>query len=526
MLEQLKSQDPTILFRPHEKQQLVCNSPSKYIWVFGGNRSGKTEICTYETKRMLEGTHPVRSLSRRWDGNPWLIWLCSQDGETQRDVLQKKWDKTIPKSWIISQPQRAGEYVRTELMIPNVQYGMVKAEVAWKTYDSKDETFEGASVDLVLGDEEPPKTKYEGIMARLFDSGAWGNGFFMCGMTPVKGEGWTITEILDPYKDGKLPHIFVVEMSTYDNAVNLGGVERVKEFELSIPEEARPARIYGIGFAREGYVLNTFKDELYPNGHVLMPFKPDWSAFCPFESIDYGFSVPTSIGFYAVDSKNTIYKYDEIYVRGHTVPELKSLIYKKRREYGYDKPIITLIDPSSARTESNGKRIIDQFSSKEQNVWVGAGKEPTNAHMLNLYKKWQAGKISWKAYQDTKAEFEKKEGYASYPVGCAPADNRREQGWDLFNEYLTFDKNTNLPRFFITKNCVESRREMMRLKWKKTKDGSPSKNNEVSGDDHACDEGRYMCSFKPMYNKSWFRRLARSITSTRNGSSSIRVRSI
>ena len=44
----------------HEKQLLFHKNPAKNRWVFGGNRSGKTECGAVETVWLARGIHPFR----------------------------------------------------------------------------------------------------------------------------------------------------------------------------------------------------------------------------------------------------------------------------------------------------------------------------------------------------------------------------------------------------------------------------------------------------------------------------------
>lgn len=482
----------------------MCQSDSKWIWVFGGNRAGKTENNIAELKRQIEGTHPYRNLQKRPDGQPWMIWLTSEDGETQRDVLQVKFDRFIPKEWIAHKSMRNREYDIIILKLYNKMYDeVVEAQITWKTYKSDTDSFEGASVDIIVADEEPPQDKFNAMKARLLDSGAWGNGFFTCAMTPTKGEGWTTTDIWDKRDD--LTDMLVTSMSTYDNAENLGGVERVKAWELSLNEWERPARVYGLPFAREGSVVDKFINQLYPHGHILLPFKPDWSVCTPFEAIDWGYSAPMAVGFYAVYGDGTIIQYHEIYVRNHSIPRTKGLIYHVRKYYNYKEPRICYIDPTCRNRESSGKSKIDNFNSRDRNVWIGQGVEPAESYAINLRKQLFSGKINQSQFDKEVLRYQAREGYISYPMAVSEATNNRSEGWDTLNSYYEWDYRTMRPRMFVTQNCTETRRELVRLRWKKLKSGEANSKNEVKGDDHSADQQRYITMARPQHNPNYNR---------------------
>lgn len=496
-MDRIARENPLALFPSgyHSKQLLAHQATEKHLFIYGGNRSGKTEFGVIDTLKEWTGDHEYRWLRPRKDGGPCLVWICSETGDVQRDTLQKKFDRFMPKSWIVKNPTRAGVWMHTELLVPNVRYGELRININWKTYDQHVDTYESASVDQVVCDEEPPQEIYDALKVRLLDSLSWGNGWFKSQLTPTKGKGWSI----EKFWHKKTPNVFTLQMSTYDNAINLGGVDAVRELELGLPAYERAARIYGIPTAKYGYVLDKYVDVLYPNGHLLKPFQPDWGVMTPWESIDHGYTT-TSVGFYAVAASGEKYRYAEVYVHNHTVEQVKREVYFKRRQYQYDRPYLTMIDPSVRRREG-GIQIIDQYLSKERNVWVGKGMEPTEAYMHNLRLMVQQGRISDAEFHRRSQQVASREGYISYPLAVSPAVNKREAGWELFNSQLTFDNLTNRPRFYVTENCVEFRREARTCRIKEGRDGKVGKG--VVGDDHALDEARYFLMASPVHIKGF-----------------------
>ena len=69
----------------HEKQLAFHKCQKKNRWVFGGNRSGKTECGAVEAVYMARGIHPFRE--NRKDVFGWVVSLSQQ---VQRDVAQAK----------------------------------------------------------------------------------------------------------------------------------------------------------------------------------------------------------------------------------------------------------------------------------------------------------------------------------------------------------------------------------------------------------------------------------------------------
>ena len=69
----------------HEKQLAFHRSSKRNRWVFGGNRSGKTECGAVECVYMARGIHPYRENRKEVCG-----WVVSLSAQVQRDVAQKK----------------------------------------------------------------------------------------------------------------------------------------------------------------------------------------------------------------------------------------------------------------------------------------------------------------------------------------------------------------------------------------------------------------------------------------------------
>lgn len=79
----------------HKKQIAFHKCKKRNRWVFGGNRSGKTECGAVECIWIARGVHPYRK--NRRDAFGWAVSLSTQ---VQRDVAQAKILKYLPKSWI------------------------------------------------------------------------------------------------------------------------------------------------------------------------------------------------------------------------------------------------------------------------------------------------------------------------------------------------------------------------------------------------------------------------------------------
>ena len=79
----------------HEKQLAFHRCKLRNRWVFGGNRSGKTECGAVEAVWMLRGVHPYRENRRDVRG-----WSVSLTQKVQREVAQAKILEYLRPDWI------------------------------------------------------------------------------------------------------------------------------------------------------------------------------------------------------------------------------------------------------------------------------------------------------------------------------------------------------------------------------------------------------------------------------------------
>ena len=80
----------------HKKQLAFHKCRAKNRWVFGGNRSGKTECGAVEVVYYARGNHPYKKLSKASSG-----WVVSLSTQVQRDVAQAKILNYLNPDWIV-----------------------------------------------------------------------------------------------------------------------------------------------------------------------------------------------------------------------------------------------------------------------------------------------------------------------------------------------------------------------------------------------------------------------------------------
>lgn len=139
----------------HQKQLDFHKCNKKNRWVFGGNRTGKTECGAVETIWMLRGIHPFKQNKKDVCG-----WAVSLSTQVQRDVAQSKILSYLNPDWIQEIVMLSGKKdspssgIIDKIYIKNVFGGI--STLGFKSCDQGREKFQGTSLDFVWFDEEPP----------------------------------------------------------------------------------------------------------------------------------------------------------------------------------------------------------------------------------------------------------------------------------------------------------------------------------------------------------------------------------
>ena len=275
----------------HLKQIEFHKCLSKNRWVFGGNRSGKSQCGAAETVWLARGNHPFRK------NKPISCWVVSLSTQVQRDVAQQKILSFLNPDWIVEIIMLSGRKDDPEngvidyILIRNV-FGSL-SKIAFKSCDQGREKFQGTSLDFVWFDEEPPYDIYLECKMRVLDR----KGEIFGTMTPLKGLTWVYEEIyLNKKQD---PQIWTINMEWADNPYL--DKNEIEEMSRLLSEDELDSRRYGKFVGHGGMVYNEFD----PAIHVIEPFEVpvDWFDNI---SIDPGLHNPLSAHWYAVDYDGNI----------------------------------------------------------------------------------------------------------------------------------------------------------------------------------------------------------------------------
>lgn len=336
----------------HEKQLEFHKCQKRNRWVFGGNRSGKTECGAVETVWRARGIHPYRENRDGVCG-----WVVSPTREVQREVAQKKILYYLNPEWIADVVMVSGKSGNPEggvidyIAVKNVFGGI--STIGFKSAEMGREKFQGASLDFVWFDEEPPEDIYDECRMRVVDR----RGDIYGTMTPLKGLTFVYNRIfLNERGDDNVWHIF---MEWADNPYL--DPEEIAAVSESMTADELERRRYGRFVSGKGLVYPEFDERV----HVIPPFDVPREWYDNI-SIDPGLNNPLSCHFYATDGDGTVYVIAEHYEAGKPVAyhaqRIKEIAESLNWHTDGKGRISALIDSAaSQRTLSSVKSVSELF---------------------------------------------------------------------------------------------------------------------------------------------------------------------
>lgn len=391
----------------HQKQIDFHKCLKKNRWVFGGNRSGKTECGAVESIYFARGIHPYRQNKDNVFG-----WVVSLSTQVQRDVAQAKILSYLNPDWIEDVTMISGKKenlkngVIDQLFIKNVFGGT--SVIGFKSCDQGREKFQGSSLDFVWFDEEPPKDIYDECKMRVLDK----KGDIFGTMTPLKGLTFIYDEIyLNSFNSDKVWYEF---MEWADNPFL--DSEEVTCLTQSMSADELESRRYGRFKSFCGLVYPEFDENYHVIDPVDLPF--DWQDEI---SIDPGLNNPLSAHWYSVDYDGNIYVVAEHFEAG------KDVLYHAQK-------IKEISDKLGWHRDRNGKlnALIDSAANQKTLASVKSVTELFCDAGINV---------------------------------CPKVNKDMFSGIQRVKSYFT--KGDNRPKIFIFRTCVNLIRELKNYRWGK-----------------------------------------------------------
>ncbi|MBE5745757.1 MAG: hypothetical protein E7359_00505 [Clostridiales bacterium] len=336
----------------HEKQLLFHKSIKKNRWVFGGNRTGKTECGAVECIYLARGIHPYKENKKDTSG-----WVVSLSTQVQRDVAQSKILHYLNPDWIEDIVMLSGRKdnlkngIIDKILVKNVFGGI--STIGFKSCDQGREKFQGTSLDYVWFDEEPPYDIYLECKMRVIDK----CGEIFGTMTPLKGLTWVYNNIyLNENNDDEVWHI---TLSWQDNPFL--DKKEIESLTKIMSKDELDSRCYGNFSFSGGLVYSNFKEEF----NVIEPFNVP-SEWYDNISIDPGLKNPLSCHFYAIDYDGNIYVIAEHYEADKDIEYHAEHILKIADKLNWPRnsmgKLNALIDSAAnQKTLASSKSVVDLF---------------------------------------------------------------------------------------------------------------------------------------------------------------------
>jgi len=279
--------------------------------LMAANRVGKTRSAGAEIACHLTGHYP-----KWWKGRKWTRstrgWCGSESSEASRDLVQfellgkegEHGTGWIPKDDIIDVKYRqAGvtEVVDT-IKVRHIDGGT--SSVSMKTYEQGRKKWQGAKLDWVWLDEEPPMDIYTEALTRTADS----RGMIMLTFTPLLGPDDVVLHFLNAEPN---TGIWATNVG-WDDAPHLDPEEK-ERLKLSYPAHERETRVAGTPMLGSGGVFPIADDQI-----SIPPFEipPHYARI---NGVDFGIDHPAAGAFLAHDrDADIIYVYDCYRAPGET----------------------------------------------------------------------------------------------------------------------------------------------------------------------------------------------------------------
>jgi phage terminase large subunit-like protein len=436
-LETQASSPNLYLYKPHEKQE-EFHTANKWGRLFiGGNRSGKSVGGVTEGLMRATRRHPTADLgvgqirgrvvvSNFTDHLFGIIFPIYKQWVIPSDLINGSWEDS---------------YDKTERVLTFAN----KNFIDFKSTDQDLVKHAGTSRHWVHFDEEVPLAYFNENLLRLTDV----NGCWWMTMTPVEGMTWVYSLLYEPWKNGKVGNLHIVEVDMDENPYL---TEEGKANALSLlNEDDRATRKSGTFAAKGGLIFKEFLESVHVRPILGANFvKSDWRIYV---SIDHGWNNPTAVLWHAVHENGKVVTFHEYYTHHKTIKVMAQEIKEINRQLMVE-PYLYTGDPAMKQTTAlTGTSAVQEYGVNGINIALDG---------------------------------------VPRTVGI---------GIDKMRNYLRISPDGR-PYWMITENCVNLIRQMKQVHWKtwnsaKMNDANNPRDEVHKKDDHAFDSTRYFFTLMP-----------------------------
>lgn len=427
-----------VLWTPQPKQKLALSCPAQELFYGGAAGGGKSDFLVEDAQENanMYGKHSRGIIFR-------------QSREQLGQLLRRADELYLPNGAQFRQKSKFGSNI---YFFPNgawIQFNYLDRENDVQIYQGSEFTYIGFDE---LGNYKSDYA-WTYMQSRLRSSAGVKSYIRGTGNPGGPGQGW----IKQRFMDGKLPnHIYVNESvdpmgkirkttscfipsSIYDNKILMENDPDYISRLSNLPPHLRDALLNGNWEVFKGQVFSIFNRQTHVKPNFLLD--PNyWFKFC---AMDWGWSRPFSLGWWAVNKHGRMYKYDEWY--GCDPKEYNKGIKKGSdvlAEEAWEKAMREgvhhiVVDPACFNKTDDMPSVAENFM--------------------------QAG---WKVI---------------------PGNNDRKNGLIIFNQYLTNTDQNGVPMLTVSPQCKDFIRTIPAL----TPDPHDEEDVDTDLEDHDYDESRY-----------------------------------
>lgn len=358
------------VYVPHPKQKDFHKSLHKIRGVFGGNRSGKTEMGTLEAWFHASGDYPDWYPLEGRFLNPTRGRIIVTDYKKgANEVFEPKLQKWFPPDRIIKIDRFQGHIVK--IHVRHKSGGISTMDVMTHEQDSM--AFEGWSGHWAWFDEPPPREQFIATMRGLIDY----RGRAWLTLTPIS-EPWLFDEIVGKAGD----RVWFTTVDIRDNPYL--NEQEILDFEATLMPDEIEARIHGKFIHLAGRVYKIFDPKIHVIDELPLGWKawPRWFVLDPADRRKHH-------GIWAtVDPLNNVYVYDEIAMAG-TLDELCTQITTQEHMDGVNsESVIRILDPNKGQTPTTvtGLKLVEEFGIRNLGFTVNVNDDIPLGHMAVAQK--------------------------------------------------------------------------------------------------------------------------------------------
>ncbi len=272
------------------------------------------------------------------------------------------------------------------------------------------------------------------------------------------GHSWVRERFIEPCREGHVP-IFDQASNTYrifipskisDNPKLLEANPNYINQLMLLPEAERKPKMDGDWWAFSGQVFSEFRERRIPNEpenalHCIDSF-PIPSFWPKIVGIDWGYTHKTAVYWSAISPDGRVFTYREYTCEKKAIDEWGADVGRLSKMD--DNIVLVVMDPSAWKTESHGKRIVDQFIEASGMEFVEQAINDRIAGKLNMHNM-----LRWK---QRPPKYVPKEGY-KLDVEMRLYRLYGEKASIQYREMFMPEKpETNIPRWQIFRDeCPE-----------------------------------------------------------------------